>query len=468
MDQYFIPTLFISILLIFTGICILRSRVGKPIKKAEEQIFTLGIALGGIAMFIGLQSVGVGNFRDSLTSVVHHLVGAIAINVAAMFCKMAYTHFSRASNIESKNGEVVSLNDLAEVLRANQKSQEQNTEKLVSAMDLNQQRMDFNFNKLDFTLNNFVKELGAQLITQIQNVIETLNDKLTEQLGDNFKRLNDAVNNLVIWQDQHKDLLEQLQITNLNTSAQLEKSAANLTIAADKTESFVNSANRMESLMERIAKDYELLVRAQEQMETSLKALADVPEIATDKMNNMISTLANSARDMKISGEQLSDTVKSNSTKVVDLSQNLSENISRSQRELNSALEHSVRDFGQTVDRKAGELFEKLGTSTREIDSHLKQGASSIEATIKQSSQKLYGELQASQADYSKRLNESVSKLNDQLYSVEQAVEKALDDSLREFAKKVTDICVYAVQTAQSAYGATDELRKEVNSERLM
>jgi hypothetical protein len=465
MDQYLIPTVCSLILIISTFFCIYRSRIGKPIKKAEEQIFTLGILLGGVAMFFGLQSVGVGNFRDSLGSVVQHLVGAIFINVMAMACKMAYSFASKNPTINGRVGEVSSLNDLAEVLRASQKSQELNTEKLVSAMEVNQEKMDINFNKLDSTLNNFVKELGTQLITQIQTVIETLNDKLTEQLGDNFKRLNDAVNNLVIWQDNYKDVLEQLQLTNLNSATQLEKAADSLTRAADKTESFATSANRMEHLIGRISKDYELLVRAQEQMETSLKSLAEVPKVATEKMNEMISTLANSAKDIKTSGEQLSETVQSNSTKVVLLSERLSENINKSQHEVANAMEQSVRNFSQTVGRKADELFEKLNTSTREIDSHLKQGSTSIENTIKQNSQKLYTELQSSQENYSKRLNESVEKLNNQLYSVEEAVEKALDASLREFAKKVTDICVYAVQTAQSAYGTANELRQEIKRE---
>ena len=98
-----------------------------------------------------------------------------------MACKMAYSFASKNPTTNGRVGEVSSLNDLAEVLRASQKSQELNTEKLVSAMEVNQEKMDINFNKLDSTLNNFVKELGTQLITQIQTVIETLNDKLTEQ-----------------------------------------------------------------------------------------------------------------------------------------------------------------------------------------------------------------------------------------------------------------------------------------------
>ena len=215
-DQIGIAKWIVFILPIATFIAINRANSGKPITKAEEQIFTLGIALGGIAMIFGLKNVGVGNFRDSLTEVVHELVGAVFINVVAMLCKMVYTHVATNVKIEGQKNQVSSLDDLANVLRDSQESQNKNTDKLISsiensqnvqnsntkklveAMESNQIKMDLNFRKLDETLNNFVKELGERLIKQIQEVIETLNDKLTEQLGNNFKRLNDAVNNLVI------------------------------------------------------------------------------------------------------------------------------------------------------------------------------------------------------------------------------------------------------------------------------
>lgn len=446
---------------------IFRAYAGRPVNKAEEQIFTLGIALGGIAMFVGLGNVGVGNFRESLSIVVEHLVGAVGINVVAMFCKMAYTYCSNQQSVLQRTGEVVSLDDLAMVLKENQKSQDQNTSKLVTAMESNQTKMDVNFRKLDITLNDFVKELGERLVTQIQHVIETLNEKLTEQLGDNFKRLNDAVNNLVLWQINYKEQLEHWQKVNKESAVELEKSAAALVMAAKNTQTFSESANRLEELARKIDRDYELLLSAQQQMELSLKALEGVPKIATEKLNEMISTLSSGARDMRSSGEQLTDTVKLNSTRVADYSKDLGEEIKRSQRDVGVALEKSTQDFSHSVDRQAQELFAKLNLSTREMDAHLRQGSTNVEVAIRQSSEKLYRELENSQRDYSQKLTESVTRMSDQLYVVEQSVEKALDEALREFAKKVTDICIYAVQTSQSAYGTATEVREEVRSGRI-
>ena len=167
LDQIGIAKYLILVLPIATLIAYMKAKSGKPITKAEEQIFTLGIALGGVAMIIGLKNVGVGNFRDSLSEVVHDLVGAVLINVVAMICKMIYTHFASDLKTDGNKNQVADLNDLANVLRDNQEAQNQNTaklilsiessqniqnyntKKLVEAMDSNQLKMDVNFRKLD-------------------------------------------------------------------------------------------------------------------------------------------------------------------------------------------------------------------------------------------------------------------------------------------------------------------------------
>jgi hypothetical protein len=237
-EQHISTGILIFVLLGATVFFVSRFKRGIPINKAEEQIFTFGIMLGGIEMFIGLQKVGVGNFRESLTLVVSHLVGAVLINVVAMFCKMAYSFIAGAIKSDKNSNDVADLNDLAKVLRANQISQDENTARLIQALESNQIKMDVNFSKLDNTLNDFVKDLADRLVRQIEQVIVTLNEKLTVQLGDNFKRLNDAVNNMVIWQNNYKEQLEKWERANSQALIELQNSSASLTTVAARTESF--------------------------------------------------------------------------------------------------------------------------------------------------------------------------------------------------------------------------------------
>lgn len=458
---------FIGFLFLVTLLLLWRAYAGKPVNKAEEQIFTLGIALGGIAMFLGLQNVGVGNFRESLSIVVHHLVGAVAVNVAAMFFKMLYTGLTSTKVVSQKSNEVSSLDDLANVLRVNQKNQDENTARLISALESNQTKMDVNFMKLDNTLNSFVRDLADRLVTQIQEVIVTLNEKLTVQLGDNFKRLNDAVNNLVIWQNNYKEQLEHWQNLNKQAVTELERSAQALTTAANMTSNFTDSAKRLETLIQSLSSQYEIMVRAQLQMETSLKSLADMPKIVGDKLNEMVMTLSSSAREMTNSGSQLTSTVQSNANQVVEMSRTLSTEMVNTERKFGEILNSSVQSFGQNIDRHAQGLYDKLGSSSREMDTHLRNSIGQFENVLRQNQDQLYRNLEKSQQEYSQQLITSAQKIEEHTFQIEQAVEQELDRTIRIFAEKIVNILTYAVQTAQSAYGMANEAKDEVRNGRV-
>jgi len=52
------------------------------------------------------------------------------------------------------------------------------------------------------------KSATSQIIEALRQVIVDFNNKLTEQFGDNFKRLDESVQKLVVWQTQYKEQVE--------------------------------------------------------------------------------------------------------------------------------------------------------------------------------------------------------------------------------------------------------------------
>jgi len=46
------------------------------------------------------------------------------------------------------------------------------------------------------------------LVEALRDVIHDFNNKITEQFGDNFKELNEAVGRLLIWQEDYKGFVE--------------------------------------------------------------------------------------------------------------------------------------------------------------------------------------------------------------------------------------------------------------------
>lgn len=64
-----------------------------------------------------------------------------------------------------------------------------------------------------------------EIIKALENVISDFNKNLVDQFGDNFKQLNEAVVNLLKWQEQYKEILEKDQglLTEIRTSIEASK-----------------------------------------------------------------------------------------------------------------------------------------------------------------------------------------------------------------------------------------------------
>jgi hypothetical protein len=78
-----------------------------------------------------------------------------------------------------------------------------------------QEKFDAFSEKLWLKLQDFADTLSKsateQVIEALKQVITDFNNNLTEQFGDNFKQLNEAVIKLVEWQENYKLQLEQMQ-----------------------------------------------------------------------------------------------------------------------------------------------------------------------------------------------------------------------------------------------------------------
>ncbi len=86
-------------------------------------------------------------------------------------------------------------------------------------------------------LNTFAAKLSEQstdaIITALENVIRDFNAQLNEQFGDNFKQLNQGVERLVGWMDQHQTLVTASHQALDQATATLAQAARSLEISAE-------------------------------------------------------------------------------------------------------------------------------------------------------------------------------------------------------------------------------------------
>lgn len=108
--------------------------------------------------------------------------------------------------------------------------------------------------KLDEFAEIMSRSATEQVIEALKEVITDFNQNLTEQFGENFKELNDAVKNLVEWQENYRKQLEQLHKLYEKATARIEdieqairgiqQQCALIPQSMSKLEPIIETANR--------------------------------------------------------------------------------------------------------------------------------------------------------------------------------------------------------------------------------
>jgi HEAT repeat protein len=100
----------------------------------------------------------------------------------------------------------ITASDLAKLLQSIQQALVGNDDStLVSQLKLSRQDTNDRLDALKKAQQEalvILSEMGSKaLVEALRDLIKDFNAKLTEQFGDNFKQLNEAVGKLVVWQD---------------------------------------------------------------------------------------------------------------------------------------------------------------------------------------------------------------------------------------------------------------------------
>ena len=109
-------------------------------------------------------------------------------------------------------------------------------------------------NSLEIAIDKLSKGATEEIIRALEHVIKEFNNELQSSFGDNFIKLNEAVVNLLEWQNNYKTHIEHIE-EHLNISSSsielnipcLYISTATLPIIAALSEEYLSSLNSKEA-----------------------------------------------------------------------------------------------------------------------------------------------------------------------------------------------------------------------------
>ena len=385
-------TLFFIVLIIALTVFFHSQYNERTAEEAPTILTTLGIFATFFAIAVGLFKFDASNIQESVPALLDSMKtafwasvfgvgGALTFKVRGIFSKEEYQDddITRSLLKELRELKTDSNQRLEQLREDNNKHLEQ--ARVDSNQRLDELRKDTNDRLNDLTnaqkeaFDKIAKSSSDDLVNALKEVIKDFNAKINEQFGDNFKELNQAVGELLVWQKQYKEYIETSTETLAEITQNTQKVAAsfgevvsNSASITDNLEGFVNNARYFKDIAESLENTLSSLDSQRSAIQEQLSILSmlvttasnDLPEIGNQVLA-VATTMRNSANEFNSTVAQLSDNTK-NQTEA--LTNGIEEALSQSLTTLGGQLTAMTEKFASDYDQLANALA-RISTITQ-------------------------------------------------------------------------------------------------------
>ncbi len=417
----------------------------KDFKSILVSIGVLGTFIGISIGLVGFDSVNVSN---SVPKLLDGLKTAFITSIAGMFLAILLSiiqKFKKGDGVEDEitalssiNEKLTNLNDIkkhTEILPlintkldsidTNIKSLSGDISSVKTELKTNQKDL-FEFLKdklsgIDNSLKEAVQTLskGAteEIIKALENVIQDFNKNLSEQFGDNFKQLNEAVLNMIKWQESYKDSVVEFE-------KQLKQTMESTTVHQQKTIEIINNFAKTN--------------------QEELKILVNSNTDNIEKINYATTENTNTLME-RISG--FSDEINNSLKENVEQNQQANEKTKESLAQLFKQTQEAVSTTEDNAKRikEIAESYENIVAINKKVEAVLTSNENQIQTLkshfitfteISENAKGITKELES----FSNGIQGSLTNQSQALAKLTQEIEKKLPDSLEELNKSLTTL----------------------------
>lgn len=168
--------------------------------KSDYTTFGMLGTFFGIA--IGLWGFDANNINNSIPQLLSSLKFAFWTSIVGLLCSIWHTRSSKNWGSIEDNP----TDDLLKAIARNIKVLGEDKESSIIGQ-LKLLRSDFG----DFAkkvAKTSAESATKAIVQALTDVVHNFNEKITEQFGDNFKQLNEAVGRLLVWQEEYKKYMD--------------------------------------------------------------------------------------------------------------------------------------------------------------------------------------------------------------------------------------------------------------------
>lgn len=344
------------------------------------------------------------------------------------------------------------------------------------------------------------KNATAQIIQALEEVIRNFNDNLTEQFGENFKRLDESVKKLVDWQIEYKEQIEVMASQYRECVDALKDTSAAVAAVDASCQGIPVSMDKLSAVMQVNQHQIQELQRHLEAFVSMRDAAVEAVPTINQKLDEISQQMLSGANEMRVAlnegAEQFRDSVKVTNASVGELantvkntSEQLSETLKDTAQEISSTsrdtlarmqdsakgIQTSIADTARNMDEQSRKVNEGLSRSAAEFERSntavlqaVSQSAARMQEEVRTSSEKMMNsmrqQLEQSVAGMDAHMRDAIGKtgntINKQLEQLETATAREIERAMNEMGTSLVQITSRFVKDYEMMVGKMDDVIK--------
>ena len=322
--------------------------------------------------------------------------------------------------------------------------------------------------KLWEQLENFADTLSKsatkQVIDALRHVIADFNHNLTEQFGDNFKQLNQAVARLLQWQENYKVQLEGMNSQYAQGIESLAATELSITNISEQSKAIPETMVKLKDVME--INQHQL-----NELEIHLEAFKVMSEKATEALPQMNKQVEDTIKDIsaavKTANEHHNTLLEESDSyiqKHAKTSNDLLEKFSsEAEKGINSVATHLV-DSSEVMSKNIEQAASQFASSTGNTNESLHTSSSHLQDALKGLNSTMSDMIKALVSD-AKEMTTTMQTANQNLITDTEQVRTTVVQSSEKLQQKleqvIDEVAIQQINQAKRTFDAMEDQIKQ-------
>lgn len=250
------------------------------------------------------------------------------------------------------------------------------SELLLEEIKLGRTESNNNLLSIKNEIVNFTQKLAKNnteaLIEAVKNVMRDFNSKINDNLGDTFKQLNSSVENLVKWQSDYKDYLDNYD-KNLRMALNgIKSSDETLENISHNLISLPESVNSLGELIKQIGVITDYQKQHVNELDDRLIAFSEMKDKAINAFPLIQNNLENITTRLDSDMTNVSNSIKESSDRLTNVSEKQIKHLNDIAENMDTNISNSISTMNQNITKVNEKISENIDIQYKDLNSHLK------------------------------------------------------------------------------------------------